>query len=87
MTEELAGRLFEAGCDAGTPGPSCGVSSVGFARVADSPTDAIRSAVADVREAGVAVAPERHARRIRRAVDTCSHPRAWCDGRFSVASS
>ncbi len=55
MTEDLADRLFEAGCDDGTPGVQSGVPVVGFSREADSLESAIRSAVADVQKAGCVV--------------------------------
>lgn len=49
----FAERLFEAGCDDGTFGTSRGVSVVDFAREARSFPDAIRTAAADIREAGL----------------------------------
>jgi hypothetical protein len=55
ITEELADRLFEAGCDDGTPGACCGVPVIGFSREADCLESAIRSAVADVQKAGCVV--------------------------------
>ena len=55
MTEELADRLFEAGCDDGSPGTCCGVPVIGFSREADCLESAIRSAVADVQKAGCVV--------------------------------
>ena len=55
MTEELADRLFEAGCDDGTPGLCCGVPVISFHRDAESLEAAIRSAVADVQKAGCVV--------------------------------
>ena len=55
MTEELADRLFDAGCDDGTPGIFCGTPLVSFHREADSLESAIRSAVADVQKAGCVV--------------------------------
>jgi hypothetical protein len=55
MTEELANRLFEAGCDDATPGMCCGVPIIGFSREADCLETAIRSAVADVQKAGCTV--------------------------------
>jgi hypothetical protein len=55
MTEELADRLFDAGCDDGTPGTYCGVPYISFHREADSLESAIRSAVADVQKAGCIV--------------------------------
>lgn len=55
LTDELADRLYEAGCDDGSPGMSCGVISVDFHRQADSLESAIRSAIADVSAAGLTV--------------------------------
>jgi hypothetical protein len=55
VTEELADRLFEAGCDDGTPGACCGVPVIGFSREAESLESAIRSAVANVQKAGCVV--------------------------------
>ncbi len=55
ITEELADRLFAAGCDDGTPGTFCGVLHISFHREGDSLESAIRSAVADVQEAGCVV--------------------------------
>ena len=55
MSEELADRLFEAGCDDGTPGECCGVPVIGFSREAESLESAIRSAVADVQKTGCVV--------------------------------
>ena len=55
MTEALADRLFEAGCDDGLPGMSCGIACIGFNREADTLEFAIRSAIADVQKAGCTV--------------------------------
>ncbi len=55
MTEELVDRLFEAGCDDGTPGVRSGVPVIGFSREAESLESAIRSAVANVQQAGCVV--------------------------------
>ena len=55
ITEELADRLFEAGCDDGTPGRCCGVPYIRIHREAESLEAAIRSAVADVQRAGCLV--------------------------------
>ena len=55
ITEELTDRLFEAGCDDGTPGACCGVPVIGFSREADCLESAIRSTVADVQKAGCVV--------------------------------
>ncbi|MGA2257665.1 MAG: hypothetical protein ABSG53_23640 [Thermoguttaceae bacterium] len=55
ITEELADRLFDEGCDDGTPGTFCGVPYISFHREGDSLESAIRSAVADVQKAGCVV--------------------------------
>jgi len=49
LTEEAADRLFEAGCDDGTPGTCNGVFSIDFHRYAPSLEEAIRSAIANVK--------------------------------------
>ncbi len=56
LTEELADALFEAGCDDGSPGSCEGVVSIDFHREGDSLEAAIRSAIADVQQAGCTVA-------------------------------
>ena len=56
VTDDLADALFAAGCDDGTPASGGGVAWVHFDREASSLEDAIRSAVANVRSAGAAVA-------------------------------
>ena len=53
LTEEIADELFEAGCNDGTPGICNGVFSIDFCRDGDSLEAAIRSAIADVKSAGV----------------------------------
>lgn len=53
--DDLADRLFDAGCDDGTLYSSGGEAAVGFAREAESLEQAIRSAVADLRSAGILV--------------------------------
>jgi hypothetical protein len=55
LTEELADKLFEAGCDDGSPGMCAGTTSIDFHRDASSLEEAIRSAVADVSAAGCVV--------------------------------
>lgn len=55
LTEEIADRLFEAGCDDGTPGTCNGVFSIDFHREADSLEAAINSAIKNVETAGYAV--------------------------------
>jgi hypothetical protein len=52
ISDEAADRLFEAGCDDGSPGSRDGLSFVGFSREASSLEGAIRSAIADVARAG-----------------------------------
>ena len=55
MTEAMANALYESGCDDGSPGSSSGLAHVAFDRQADSLEEAIRSAVSDVRKAGLSV--------------------------------
>jgi hypothetical protein len=55
MTEDLSNRLYGAGCDDGSPYSSQGVAGIRFHRQAATLEDAIRSAVADIGKAGVAV--------------------------------
>ncbi|SFJ05432.1 hypothetical protein SAMN05421753_11523 [Planctomicrobium piriforme] len=55
MTVEASNQLYEAGCDDGSPGSSCGVSHIDFHRSANSLEEAIRSAIGDVLKAGFAV--------------------------------
>lgn len=55
LTEEAAERLFDAGCDDGTPGTCKGVLSIDFHRQAPSLEEAIRSAIANVKSAGYEV--------------------------------
>lgn len=52
LTEEIADKLFESGCDDGTPGMCNGVFVVDFHREADSLEAAINSAIQNVRDAG-----------------------------------
>jgi hypothetical protein len=52
LTEELADRLFAAGCDDGMPGMISGVTLIDFHREAASLEAAIRSAVADIASSG-----------------------------------
>jgi hypothetical protein len=56
LTDEMCERLFEAGCDDGTPASSQDSAFVHFDREADSLEAAIRSAIANVQAAGYAVA-------------------------------
>jgi hypothetical protein len=53
MTVELGDALVAAGCDDSTTGTCDGEAFVAFDRDAPSLEDAIRSALADVRKAGV----------------------------------
>jgi hypothetical protein len=55
FTDEEVDALFEAVCDDGTPGSSCGVASIIFTREANSLVGAIKSAMADVEKAGLKV--------------------------------
>lgn len=56
VTEEISNALYEAGCDDGTPFSSEGVAAVGFTREANSLEEAIRSAIANIQNAGFSVA-------------------------------
>ena len=55
ITEEAANALYVAGCDDGSPGSCDGLVSVDFHRDAPSLEEAIRSAIADIRNAGFQV--------------------------------
>jgi hypothetical protein len=55
LTEELADQLFAAGCDDGTPGMCCGITTIDFHREAPTLEDAIRSAISNVASAGCVV--------------------------------
>lgn len=52
LTEDIADKLFECGCDDGTPGACGGVFSVDFHRQATSLEAAINSAIKNVESAG-----------------------------------
>lgn len=52
ISDEDADRLYEAGCDDGTPCSRDGRAFIGFGREAQSLEDAIRSAVGNVKKAG-----------------------------------
>ncbi len=52
LTDELADKLFAAGCNDGNPGMCAGKTSIDFHRDAGSLEEAIRSAVADVSASG-----------------------------------
>jgi hypothetical protein len=56
LTEELADKLFAAGCDDGSPGMCGAATSIDFHREASSLEEAIRSAVANVSATGCIVA-------------------------------
>jgi hypothetical protein len=55
MTEDIAEALVAAGCDDGSPFSRMGQAGIDFDRTAASLQDAIRSAVANVRQAGFQV--------------------------------
>jgi hypothetical protein len=55
LSDELADKLFAAGCDDGSPGMCAGQTVIDFHRDADSLEAAIRSAVASVASAGCTV--------------------------------
>jgi hypothetical protein len=52
MTDEVAEKLYEAGCDDGLVGSSEGRSYVTFSREAASQREAIGSALGDIKKAG-----------------------------------
>ncbi len=52
LTEEIADKLFQCGCDDGTPGACNGVFSIDFHREDLSFESAINSAIQNVRDAG-----------------------------------
>ena len=52
LTEEIADKLFESGCDDGTPGACNGLFSIHFHREGDSLEVAINSAIENVKLAG-----------------------------------
>lgn len=55
LTDALCDRLFKAGCDDASPGVTAGVTDIPFDREAASLDEALRSAVAQVRSAGLEV--------------------------------
>ena len=55
LTEELADKLFAAGCDDGTPGMCCGLTVIDFHREAESLEAALRSAITQVNSVGETV--------------------------------
>ncbi|TWU11514.1 hypothetical protein CA54_03210 [Symmachiella macrocystis] len=54
-TDEFANAMFEAGCDDGTCGSSCGRVFIAFDREADSFLEAVLSAISDVHRGGYQV--------------------------------
>jgi len=56
LTESVADALYSAGCDDATPGTCEDVLTLDFHRKAASLEEAIRTAIADVRSAGLEVA-------------------------------
>ncbi len=52
LSEEMADKLFECGCDDGSPGTCNGVFTIDFHREAGSLEAAINSAIRNVRDAG-----------------------------------
>ena len=56
MTEEIAEKLYVAGCDDSSPFSADGVAGADFDRDATSLESAVASAVSDVRKAGFDVA-------------------------------
>ena len=55
LTDEIADRLFEAGCEDGSPGTCEGEFSINFHRTANTLEDAINSAIENVKSAGLEV--------------------------------
>ena len=55
LSEEAADALFEAGCDDGLCGSSCGVATVTFTRRAGTLEEAVSTAVRDIGRAGFQV--------------------------------
>ena len=56
LTEGVADALYAAGCDDATPGTCEGILTVDFHREAVSLEEAIRTAIENVRSAGLIVA-------------------------------
>ncbi len=52
ISDDLADALYDAGCDDGSPWSSEGVAAISFDREAESFEQAVRSAIADVQQAG-----------------------------------
>lgn len=55
LTESLADALYSAGCDDATPGTCEGILTLDFRHEADSVEEAIRTAIENVRAAGLNV--------------------------------
>ena len=55
LSEEIADKLYECGCDDGSPGTCNGVFSIDFHREASSLEAAINSAIQNVRDAGITI--------------------------------
>ena len=68
LTEDIANKLFSVGCDDGTPGTCNDVFFIDFHREAASLEAAIRSAIANVRAAGIEI------ERIEFHPEALSHP-------------
>lgn len=56
LSEELSDALYDAGCDDASPGSCGGVLSLDFHRESSSLEEAITSAIANVKAAGLVVA-------------------------------
>jgi hypothetical protein len=56
LTEDLADKLFDRGCDDDTPGMCRGLTMIDLHREANSLEEAIRSAIANVISAGCVAA-------------------------------
>lgn len=55
QSNELSNKLYEAGCDDGSLGMSCGVWDIVLHREAENMNDAIRSAIQQVESVGCRV--------------------------------
>jgi hypothetical protein len=55
LTEDIADRLFAAGCDDGTPGTLNGEFTIDFHRSASTLEEAFQSAISNVKSAGFEV--------------------------------
>lgn len=56
VTDDQADALFEAGCDDATPASCDGLAWLHFDRQSPSLEEAVRSAVSQIKDAGLAVA-------------------------------